>query len=222
MGLIKKILYKIVGINGKMEEIYRKKGLCNEMVDVCIANFKNPKPYYKCLIADMLISVGRYTEAEEILDSISLNLMSDDDAKGMTLFERMNLYINTGRYEKATEIFTQNQKFLGIYFTSPVREGMSGAYFDAVARIFAANNNEHGANHYLSLEKSFCEKYDADFPIYWKITNVAVLKLFGSDTAQAEYEKLKAEIESHDFPMVWQKEHNLKLLSQAVMASSLT
>lgn len=221
MGILKKILYKMAGTNEEIESLYREKGPCNEWVDARIAIQKKPKTFDKALNADMLISVGRYAEAEEILDSISLNLISDDDAKGMTLFERMNLYINTGRYEKATEIFTQNQKFLDIYFTSPVREGMSGAYFDTVARIFAVNNNEKGASHYLSLEKSFSEKRENDFPISWKITNVAVLKLLGSDAVQTEYEKVKAEIESHDFPMVWQKEHNLKLLSQAVMDSSL-
>lgn len=222
MGLMKKILYKIVGINGEMEELYRKKGLCNELVDVCIANFKNPKPYEKCLIADMLISVGRYAEAEDVLDNIKMPLIHDKDLKGESVFERINLYVQTRRYEQATEIFSQNQKFLDIYFNSHAHEKFSGDYFGAVARIFAANNNEQGASHYLSLEKSLSEKHETDFPISWKITNVAVLKLLGSDTAQAEYEKLKAEIESHDFPMVWQKEHNLKLLSQAVMDSSLT
>ncbi|MDE6797129.1 MAG: hypothetical protein K2J36_03855 [Ruminococcus sp.] len=218
MGILKKILYKMAGTNEEIESLYREKGPCNEWVDARIAIQKKPKTFDKALNADMLISVGRYAEAEEILDSISLNLMSDDDAKGMTLFERMNLYIHTGRYEKATEIFTQNQKFLDIYFTSPVRERYAIAYFDAISRISAYNHDEQNANNYLSHEKVFSEKYEGDFPVMFKITNVAVLKLLGSESAQSEYEKLKAEIESHDFPMVWQKEHNLKLLSKAFNA----
>lgn len=185
-------------------------------MDARIANLKKPKPFDKCLIADMLISVERYPEAEDALESIKMPLVPDDDLKGMYAFEKISLYLYTGRFEQATEIFSQNQKFLDIYFTSPARKRMSGAYFDNSACIFAINGDAQGANHYLSLEKQFCEKYEVDFSISWKITNVSVLKFLGSDDLQTEYEKVHKEIAEHEgFKMAWQKQHYLKLLSQA-------
>ena len=112
MGIIKKLLNKMAGVTEEMQAIYIEKGPCSEYVDTYIAAHKNPKPYDRLLIADQLISVKRYEEAEKMLDSVKISALSDDDIKGTGHFERINLYLRTGRADEAFEIFCKNKNWI--------------------------------------------------------------------------------------------------------------
>lgn len=217
MGILKKLLNKMAGVTEEMQSIYAEKGMCSEYVDAYIAAHKNPKPYDRLLIADQLISVKRYEEAEEMLDSVKISALSDDDTKGTGNFVRINLYLRTGRTDEAFEIFCKNKKFLDIYFGSPVRERMAGSYYDAAADVLSLKGDEQGAMQYIVCIRKWSQKYEAAFPVMSGISYVRVLRNLGDTQWQDEYASLKNQIENYGgYQMKWQKESTLNLLEDAV------
>lgn len=219
MGLLKKILYKLAGTSEELQELYMEKGLCSEYVDAYIEFHKKPKPYDKLLIVDMLGAVGRFAEAEEMLDSVKINAFSDDDLRGLGYFVRINLYICTNRRAEALEILKKNMKFLDIYFNSYARvyRKVAGAFYDAAADLFSYEGDEKAAMHYLNLEKQWSQKYEPKFPIMPRITYVRILKNLNMEIMNEEYENVKRLIEGYDgYERQWQKDSLLNLLEKAI------
>lgn len=217
MGIIKKLLNKMAGVTEEMQAIYIEKGPCSEYVDAYIAAHKNPKPYDRLLIADQLISVKRYEEAEKMLDSVKISALSDDDIKGTGHFERINLYLRTGRADEAFEIFCKNKKFFDIYFGSPARERMAGSFYDVAADVLSIKGDEHGAMQYISFIRKWSQKYEPAFPVMSGVSYVRVLKNLGNSQWHDEYASLKNQIENYGgYQMKWQKESTLNLLEDAV------
>lgn len=217
MGILKKLLNKMAGVTEEMQIIYNEKGPCSEYVDAYIAAHKNPKQYDRLLIADQLISVKRYEEAEQMVDSVKITVLSDDDIKGTGNFVKINLYICTGCIDEAWEIFCREKKFLDIYFGSPVRERMAGSYYDVSADILSLKGNEEGAMQYIGCIRKWSQKYEADFPVLSKISYVRVLKNLGNTQWQDEYDSLKNYIKNYSgYQRQWQKENMLNLLEDAV------
>lgn len=219
MGILKKILYKLAGTSEELQQLYAEKGPCNEYVDACIAFQKNPSPFDKILNADLLISVERYDEAEEILDGIKINslLFSDDDIKGMGNFVLMNLYIHTGRREEAGELLRKHAKFHDIYFQSPVRKRYAPSYYDLAADILSYEGNEKAAMSFLARMQECEQKNASGFSVLPKITYARILRHLGKETWREEYAAVKSYIEGYtEYKMPWQKEYTLRLLEEAV------
>lgn len=213
MGLFKKILYKLSGTTEEIQEIYMAKGVCDEYVDAYAAYNKNPTPYRKCIIADFYTTVGRYAEAERLLDSVKVNIATNDDVRGIAYLERITLYCRTKRFAEAEEIFEKNQRFLDIYFTSASGEKIAGSYYGNAAGLLAHAGNENGAYDYLANLKAWTMKHQPEFPITWNLVYVLVLKFLGNELAQLEYEETKRKIEAYTgYEREWQKEHLLKQL----------
>lgn len=217
MGLLKKVLYRLAGTSEELQHLYAEKGPCNEYIDAVIAFQKKPSSFDKCLNADLLISVERYNEAEELLDGVKINAFSDDDVKGMENFVRANLYIHTGRREEAGEIFHKNVKFFEIYFQSPSKMRYLGAYLDLAADIPSGEGDENGAMTFIGRMRAWSQKYEMNFPVMSKISYVRVLKNLGKETLQSEYDLTKSYIENYNgYKMQWQKENLLDMLEKAV------
>ncbi len=218
MGILKKILYKLAGTSEELQQLYAEKGPCNEYVDACIAFQKNPSPFDTILNADLLISVERYDEAEELLDSVKINsVFSDDDIKGMGNFVLMNLYIHTGRREAAGELLRKHAKFHDIYFQSPVRKRYAPCYYDLAADILSYEGNENAAMSFLARMQE-CERQKPNqFAVLSRITYVRILRHLGKEEWREEYAAVKSYIEDYTgYTKLWQKEYNLKLLEEAV------
>ena len=216
MGILKKLLNKMAGVTEEMQSIYAEKGMCSEYVDAYIAAHKNLSRMTDC-IADQLISVKRYEEAEEMLDSVKISALSDDDTKGTGNLVRINLYLRTGRTDEAFEIFCKNKKFLDIYFGSQVRERMAGSYYFAAADVLSLKGDEQGAMQYIACIRKWSQKYEAAFPVMSGISYVRVLRNLGDTQWQDEYASLKNQIENYGgYQMKWQKESTLNLLEDAV------
>lgn len=222
MGLLKKVLYKLAGTSEELQELYKEKGPCNEYVDAVIAFQKKPSDFDKIMNADLLISVERYAEAEEILNGIKIDsLLADDDIKGMGNFVLMNLYIHTGRREGAGELLRKHAKFHDIYFQSPSRKRYAIAYYDLAADIFSYEGNEKAAMNFLNLEKQWSQKYEPKFPIMPRISYVRILKNLNMEILNEEYENVKRFIEEYDgYERQWQKDSMLDLLEKAKTPST--
>ena len=74
MGLKEKILYKLMGTNEEIETIYKQKGHCNEWVEA----YKNGHPKMKVMdkltLADALVSLEKFDEAEALLESVNVGI----------------------------------------------------------------------------------------------------------------------------------------------------
>ncbi len=215
MGLFKKILYKLVGTSEELEAIFQEKGYCDEWIECYCQLHPNLSFEHKTTLADVFTSLGKYREAEEILNSIKITMLDNDDTRGMYYLQWLNLYAYTHRTAQAADIMQKNQKFLDIYFTSPARERMGGAYFDAAAITAALVKNSAAAQRYYEFELQWAKKHD-ETGIYPKVTKVHLLNLFEQyEQAQQEAEATKAYIESYSgFKYHWQKDAMLRLLEK--------
>ena len=155
MGLMKKILYKLAGINEELVQIYESKGYCDEYIDKFKAlHSKKMDPMDSLTLADIYISMKRYSEAEEMLSPVNIGFGTDDTIKGMYLLQRINLFIGEGKGQEAFEVFAREQKFLDIFFSAPAYKRMGVAYYDAAAVTLAMNGQLEAPDGIISLKNS--------------------------------------------------------------------
>ncbi len=217
MGLKEKILYKLMGTNEEIETIYKQKGHCDEWVEA----YKNGHPKMKVMdkltLADALVSLEKFDEAEALLESVNVGITADDITKGTYFLVLINLYIGQNRAADALAILEKHGKFLNIFYSAPAYQRMGGAFYDSAAVVLAMNDYHDDASRYYELEKQWAAKYDKT-GIYPMITNVRLLKLVGNEeAAQNEAETARNYINNYNgLDMPWQKNSFLKMLDKAL------
>lgn len=212
MGVFKKVLYKLMGTSEELQALYEEKGPCPEYVEGYVALNKTTTVKKKCYAADMYLSVEMYDKAEELLAPIKIGIMSDDDERGLTEFERINLYLYTKRKEQALEIFRKDQKFLDIYWDSPAREQMAGAYYMTITLLLANNGYEDMANVYFRRAQNWTAKRDK-LGIQLKICDAGMRLALHKPSGEEAY--AAAEQAINEFTMYqheWQKQAFLRQL----------
>lgn len=215
MGLMKKIMYKLAGINEELEMLYQERGFCEEYAEKYKAlHSKKMAPMDYLTLADIYISLKKYSDAEEMLSHVNVGFNTDDTIKGMYLLQRLNLYIGEGKSQEAFETFVREQKFLDIFFSAPAYKRMGVAYYDAAAVILAMNGKLEAAGHYYQLEKQSAEANNKA-SLYPVLTNVHMLKAAGNhDMAEEAAAKAREDIMNftgYSYP--WQKEQFLNMLN---------
>lgn len=215
MGLLQKVLYKLAGTSEEVQKIYTEKGLCPEYVEAYHALHPKPKTFDKCLIADMYLAIDQFDKAGEILDSIHIGFMSDDDEKGMYYYVLMNYLMLTKRKDEAISILKREQKYLNIYWGSPGRARFCGAFYDCVATLSSTCGYSDIANYYYQLEQAANAKYDQT-GLMSPISKLNILYAAKSPEADAQVEPIRQQIEAYnDYKNVWEKDYFLKLLEKA-------
>lgn len=217
MGIKEKILYKLMGTNAEIETIYKQKGYCDEWVEAYKAGHPKMKVMDKLTLADVLITLDRYSEAESLLNEIKVNGFSDDITKGVYYLTLINLYIGQKRADEAMDVLEKQGEFLNIFYSAPAYQRMSISYYDSVAVTLAMNGRYEVAAKYYELEKQSAAKYDKT-GIYPMLTNVHLLKLAGNaEVAEKEAEAAKNYIENYNgFSLPWQKDSFLRLLEKSL------
>ena len=217
MGLKEKIMYKLAGTTEELENIYKEKGFCDEWVEA----FKAAHPKMKFMdsfrLADVLNSLERYSEAENILKEVRIFQMTDDLKVAMYYNTLMSTYIGQKRAEDAMEILRKWQRFFDAFFSGPLYEKYGIAYCDNAAAVLAMNGEIQGAAQYLEREKQLAQKYDKT-GIYPMITYVRMLALSGDqELAREEAEPVRKRIEEwsqYNYP--WEKDNFMKILDSAL------
>ena len=216
MGLLKKVLYKLSGTSEELQRIYVEKGVCDEYFECYKKLHNKPTKLDRITVADFLIYVGRYEEAEGVLDRVKSSILDDDDIKTLYNFELMYMYILTGRREEANNIYLKYHKLIDVYFSSRLRSNVSVVYYDNAAVLAALNGNEQAAINFHSLVERWSEKYD-ETKIMPRISYVNILYAFGrKDEADEEYEAVKKIINDFSgYKTDWQKESFLRTLERS-------
>ncbi|MBP3309788.1 MAG: hypothetical protein J6L05_03120 [Ruminococcus sp.] len=214
MGLMKKIMYKLAGINEELELLYQERGFCEEYAEKYKAlHSKKMSPMDYLTLADIYISLKKYSDAEEMLSHVNIGFSTDNTVKGVYLLQRLNLYIAEGKGQEALDIFVREQKFLDIFFSAPAYKRMGVAYYDAAAVTLAMNGKLEAAGRYYQLEKQSAEANNKA-KLYPVLTNVHMLKAAGNDD-MAEKAAAKAREDIMNFTgysYPWQKEQFLNML----------
>lgn len=181
----------------EMNRIMAEKGICDEYIEAYKASHVKMSNFDRIHLADLLITVGRYEEADRILSSMSLGFFTSDDLdKATYCVAAMNLYLNTGRYADGFELLKKEKEFLDTFFQSPVGKQSAPAYYDCAACTCAANGYEGTAEEYIQMEERWAQRYD-ELGFYVPITRIAVKNLTGDpEGALADANELKSQIES--------------------------
>ena len=164
-----------------------------------------------------MISLERFSEAKELLDSINIHLLTDDDTRGIYFQTLLGYDIGTKQGEDGLLVFQEQQKFLDIYWGSPARERQSGAYYDNAARILAMNGYTDAALQYLKFEEQWAQKHDKT-GFLPRITHVYILfhTLGQADAARQEAVQLRQDMEAYAYQTIPQKESFMRMLESAL------
>lgn len=216
MGLMKKMMYKLAGINEELYNIFEQKGPCEEYAEgYKELHSKKMKPMDYTTLADLYTTLEKYDEAEEMLSHVKINFMTDDTIKGVYLLSKLNLLVGQKKGEEAYALFTKEQKYLDIFFSAPAYRRSGMAYYDTAAVLLAMNGQLQAAGYYYKLEQESSQTYDKT-GVYPMLTNVHMLKLMGNETtAQEAADKAREYITNYnEFKYVWQKEQFLHMLDR--------
>lgn len=221
MGFMKKVMYKLAGINEELYNLYVEKGPCEEYAEGYKAlHSKKMKPMDYTTLADIYTTLEKYDEAEEMLGHVKVGIMTDDTIKGVYLLSKLNLLLGQDKGEEAYELFKKEQKYLDIFFSAPAYRRSGMAYYDTAAVILAMNGQLQAAGYYYKLEQESSATYD-NTGVYPMLTNVHMLKVMGNDiTAEEAAAKAREYISNYnEFKFKWQKEQFLGMLDRYMIYS---
>ena len=207
-------------------DIYREKGICGEMLQKHAEIFPDPDTGELLSRIDMLLSIGRYAEAETLLDPI---YPADVPAKWQLLYynARMLLYAETDRNQYAYELFSVNRRMLCEYARCTVGSGAAGAFYATVSLVLAQQGDAEGSAQFCDLcaqaygSGSNAMGMDLFLP---RIACADRLYALGQTSeADAYAAKLRAEMtESTAFDREWKRQHLLRMLERAAERNSRT
>jgi len=217
MNFFMKLLCKILNESPELIELEQEKGICDEYITAYRRIYPNPDNKHKLRLADSLIALERFNEAKELLDTINIHLLTDDETQGIYFQTLLGYYIGTKQNEDGLLVFQKQQKFLDIYWSSPARERQAGAYYDNAARILAMNGYTDAALQYLKFEEQWAEKHDKT-GFLPQITHVYILSntLGQTDAANQKASQLRKNMETYPYKTIPQKESYMRMLESAL------
>ena len=216
--LISIALPVMIGLSMKKEEplqkILAEKGYCDEYLETFDRIFPQPTTGNKLRKADLLNTMRRFDESEQLLATVSPIGLSDD--RKMEYHNcRLDLFLSTHRYADALKELADCRGFMDIYGkANPVR---SIPYKLNAAVTLAAANDFEGSEYYLKWAEQSAANLKDTSPVMIMIARTMQLYALGFDTqAEQQAEKTRQEImNSPQLEAAWQKEHFLAQLSRA-------
>lgn len=132
--------------------IYKERGICDDYITAFTAAAKKPTNFQLISLANAYTCLERFAEAEQVLGSMPGELLLHGRDKAWYYKSYICLYLNTGRYKQACDIFDASRDYLEKFFEG---EGPVGAsYFDDAALCLALRRDFAGADHYRALAQS--------------------------------------------------------------------
>ena len=195
-------------------KILEEKGYCDEYLQTYDRVYPPTNVTNKLRKADVLNTMRRFDESEQLLATISPFGLSDD--RKMEYHNcRLDLFLSTHRFKEAQQELAECRKFMDIYANANPLRGM--VYGLNAAVTLATANDFEGSEHYLKAAEHTAEAQKDSSPVMAMIARTMQLYALGFDTqAEQQAEKTRMEImNSPKLPASWQKEHFLAQLSRA-------
>ncbi|MBR5722107.1 MAG: hypothetical protein IKX57_00645 [Oscillospiraceae bacterium] len=197
-----------------LHEILEQKGYCDEYLQTFDRIYPQPTSTNKLRKADLLNTMRRFDEAEQLLSTVSPVGLSDD--RKMEYHNcRLDLFLSTHRLAEAKQELASCRGFMDIYANAhPVQ---SIPYKLNAAVILAAADDFENSERYLKSAEQATASLKDQSPVMVMIAKTMQLYALGFDTqAEQQAELTRQEItNSPALNKSWQKEHFLTMLSRA-------
>lgn len=197
-----------------LQKILAEKGYCDEYLQAFDRIYPPTNVTNKLRKADVLNTMQRFTESEQLLAAIPTFGLSDD--RKMEYHNcRLDLFLSSHRFAEAQQELAQCRQFMDIYAAANPARGM--VYSLNAAVTLATANDFEGSERYLKSAEQTAQSIKDISPVMVMIARTMQLYALGFQTqAQQQAEKTRAEImNSPRLDKQWQKEHFLAQLSRA-------
>ena len=197
-----------------LQQILAEKGYCDEYLQTYDRVYPPTNVANKLRKADVLNTMRRFAESEQLLATIPTLGLSDD--RKMEYHNcRLDLFLSTHRFAEAQKELADCRKFMDIYANANPLRGM--VYGLNAAVTLATANDFEGSEHYLKAAEHTAQSQKDTSPVMVMIARTMQLYALGFDT-QAEQQAEKTRMEIMSSPKLdkqWQKDHFLAQLSRA-------
>lgn len=199
-----------------LASIYKVKGCyCDEYLDAFMAECPEKNNDNRFTLCEIYTELERYEEAQDCLDPITPSSILDDITRGQLLHCRIMLFIETGKMDRALELFSDNKKFLDRFMKNPVRSKISGDFYSNAALLCAFANVAKDEDIYIKRLREWCDLFPKN-RLLLEITQVKILLLKKSEEAEDAFALCRETIlDFPDFQYEWEREYYLKKLDRA-------
>ncbi|MCR4758974.1 MAG: hypothetical protein K5705_01660 [Oscillospiraceae bacterium] len=200
-----------------LQKILAEKGYGDEYLQEFDRIYPPTNVTNKLRKADVLNTMRRFAESEQLLATIQTFGLSDD-RKMEYHNTRLDLFLSTHRFAEAQQELAACRQFMDIYVQGK-GNAARGMVFDLNAAVTLATANDfEGSEHYMKeAERSLNSLKDQISPVMFMIARTMQLYALGFEKqAEEQAEKTRQEImNSTKLEKAWQKEHFLAQLSRA-------
>ena len=200
-----------------LQKILAEKGYCDEYLQTFDRVYPPTTVANKLRKADVLNTMRRFAESEQLLGTVSPLGLSDD--RKMEYHNcRLDLFLSTHRFAEAQQELAECRKFMDIYAQGNGNVARGMVYDLNAAVILATANDFEGSEHYLKAAEGALSRMKDQFsPVMLMIARTMQLYALGFDRqAEEQAEKTRQEImNSQKLEAPWQKDHFLAQLARA-------
>lgn len=199
-----------------LASIYKVKGCyCEEYLDAFMEQCPKKNNDNRFTLCEIYTELERYEEALDCLDPITPNSILDDITRGQLLHCRIMIFIETGKMERALELYTENKKFLDRFMKNPVRSKISGDFYSNSALLCAYANDDKYEDIYIKRLREWCDLFPKN-RLLLEITEVKLLLLKKHEEAEEAFAHCRETIlDFSGFQYEWEREYYLKKLDRA-------
>lgn len=197
-----------------LQKILAEKGYCDEYLQTFDRIYPPTNVTNKLRKADVLNTMQRFGESEQLLATIPTFGLSDD--RKMEYHNcRLDLFLSMHRFAEAQQELAQCREFMDIYARANPLRGM--VYSLNAAVTLATANDFEGSERYLKSAEQTAQPMKDTSPVMVMIARTMQLYALGFQAqAEQQAEKTRAEImNSPHLDKQWQKNHFLAQLSRA-------
>ena len=197
-----------------LQKILAEKGYGDEYLQEYDRVYPPTNVANKLRKADVLNTMRRFDESEQLLATIPTFGLSDD--RKMEYHNcRLDLFLSTHRFAEAQQELAECRQFMDIYASANPVRGM--VYSLNAAVILATANDYEGSERYMKSAEQTAFSMKDTSPVMAMIARTMQFYALGFDTqAEQQAEKTRTEImNSPKLEKQWQKDHFLAQLSRA-------
>lgn len=201
--------------NSKAAKVFAEKGICDEYIAEYTKAYGDKMSYFqKLVVADCYASLGRFDSCEYILERLPGELAMHGRDKLLFYKEYILVYLNTGRYRLAADLFNTCRGDLDKYFgnSSPP---LACSYYDDAALIMAVMGDFRGADGYRAYAQAAGMKDLSAAYVQYMI--MGELYYIDGNTAEAQrsIEAARTAVISYDkYKYPWMKDHYLQVINK--------
>ncbi len=196
-------------------KIYKQKGICDEYI--AAVNKRNSKLTNLELLnlANSYMHLERFEEAERVLNGMPGESLLHGPSKPYYYKTYIWLYLNTGRYRQALDIFDASHDLLEKYFGG---EGAAGSsFYDDAALCMAVRGDFAAADRYRSLAvQAVSNRPERAYNPYMIMAELFTIDGNEQEAVRAAQAARQAVFACRSFKYPWQRDSALRTIDMGV------